>query len=56
VQGTLATSDIVRGYRLGLLASLRQLDSDSQTAGTHDVELTATSQLTGHRLRDASLR
>ena len=50
MQGTLATSDIVRGYRLGLL------DSDSQTAGTHDVELTATSQLTGHRLRDASLR
>jgi CBS-domain-containing membrane protein len=55
VQGTVATSDIVRGYRLGLLASLRQLDGDSQTAGTHDLELTVTSQLTGRRLRDASL-
>jgi CIC family chloride channel protein len=55
VQGTLATSDIVRGYRLGLLASLRQLDGDGETAGTHDEELSATSRLVGRRLRDAAL-
>jgi CIC family chloride channel protein len=55
VQGTLATSDIVRGYRIGLLASLRQLDGDGETAGTHDEELSATSRLAGRRLRDAAL-
>jgi CIC family chloride channel protein len=55
VQGTVATSDVVRGYRLGLLASLRQLDGDAQASGTHDVELAATSRLVGRRLRDASL-
>jgi trk system potassium uptake protein TrkA len=55
VRGTIATSDIVRGYRLGLLASLRQLDGDGQAAGTRDVEVTAGSRLIGVRLRDAAL-
>ena len=27
VVGTVATSDVVRGYRLGLLASLQKMDS-----------------------------
>ncbi len=55
VRGTIATSDIVRGYRLGLLAGLRQMDGDGQSSGTRDVELSAGSRLIGVRLRDASL-
>lgn len=55
VIGTIATSDLVRGYRLGLLASLRQLDGADHATGTHDVEITARSSLANTPLRHAGL-
>jgi len=55
VIGTIAMSDVVRGYRLGLLASLRQLDATDDAAGTHDVEITARSSLVNIPLRRAGL-
>ena len=55
VIGTIAISDVVRGYRLGLLASLRQLDGTDRGAGTHDVEITARSSLVNVALRRAGL-
>jgi hypothetical protein len=55
VMGTIATSDVVRGYRLGLLASLRQVDRAGDVAGTRDVEIGASSPLVGHQLRNAPL-
>jgi CIC family chloride channel protein len=55
VIGTIAMSDIVRGYRLGLLASLRQLDGTDDAAGTHDVEIDARSSLVDIPLRRAGL-
>jgi CIC family chloride channel protein len=55
VIGTIAMSDIVRGYRLGLLASLRQLDGTADAAGTHDIEIAARSSLVNMPLRRAGL-
>jgi CBS domain-containing protein len=55
VIGTIAMSDVVRGYRLGLLASLRQLDDTDGGAGTHDVEITFRSPLVNIPLRRAGL-
>jgi H+/Cl- antiporter ClcA len=55
VIGTISMSDIVRGYRLGLLASLRQLDGTADAAGTHDIEIAARSSLVNMPLRRASL-
>jgi CIC family chloride channel protein len=55
VIGTIAISDVVRGYRLGLLASLHQLDGTDDAAGTHDVEITARSSLVNTPLRHAHL-
>ncbi|HEY2564679.1 MAG TPA: chloride channel protein [Acidimicrobiales bacterium] len=55
VVGTIATSDVVRGYRLGLMASLRQMDRAGDPLGDHDVEIVAGSALVGHRLRSAVL-
>ncbi len=53
VVGTIATSDVVRGYRIGLLATLRQLD-DAGT-GNHEIEVEAGSSLVGRPLRHAGL-
>jgi chloride channel protein, CIC family len=55
VIGTIATSDIVRGYRLGLMPSLRQLDGTHDAAGTHDIEITTRSVLVNIPLRHAGL-
>jgi H+/Cl- antiporter ClcA len=55
VIGTIAMSDVVRGYRIGLLASLRQLDGTDDAAGTHDVEIAARSSLVSTPLRRAGL-
>jgi chloride channel protein, CIC family len=54
VIGTIAMSDIVRGYRLGLLASLRQLDG-TDNPDTHDVEIAVRSSLVNLPLRLAGL-
>jgi CBS-domain-containing membrane protein len=37
VIGTIAMSDVVRGYRIGLLASLRQLDGTDDAAAIQDL-------------------
>jgi hypothetical protein len=55
VIGTIAMSDIVRGYRFGLLASLRQLDGTADAAGTHDIEIASRSLLVNMPLRRAGL-
>jgi H+/Cl- antiporter ClcA len=55
VIGTIATSDIVRSYRIGLLASLQRLDQAGDAADTHDVELASGSPLVGCTLRGAGL-
>jgi CIC family chloride channel protein len=55
VIGTIAMSDVVRGYRLGLLTSLRQLDGTDHAASTHDIEITARSPLVNIPLRRAGL-
>jgi CIC family chloride channel protein len=55
VVGTIAISDVVRGYRLGLLASFRQLDGTNDAAGTHDVGITARSSLVNTLLRSSGL-
>ncbi len=55
VVGTIAMSDVVRGYRLGLLASLHQLDGTDHAAGTHDIEITTRSSLVNAPLRHARL-
>ena len=53
VIGTIAISDLVRGYRVGLLASLRQVDDAA--AGSHEIEIEAGSSLVGCPLRSAGL-
>ncbi len=55
VIGTIAMSDVVRGYRLGLQASLRQLDGANDAAGTHDIEIESCSSLVNTPLRHADL-
>ena len=55
VVGTVATSDIVRGYRLGLLASLQQMNPDSDEGGSDRVTVAAHSLLDDRHLRDAGL-
>jgi H+/Cl- antiporter ClcA/CBS domain-containing protein len=45
VVGTISTSDVVRGYRLGLLASLRRLDGSADAIRTDDIEVAVGSQL-----------
>ena len=47
VVGTVATSDVVRGYRLGLLASLQQANADGNAAGSDRVLIGAGSPLAG---------
>ena len=53
VIGTIAISDLVRGYRVGLLASLRQVDDAA--AGSHEIEIETGSALVGCPLRSADL-
>ncbi len=55
VMGTIATSDVVRGYRLGLLADLRRLDGSSDVAGTYDIDVTSGSSFIDKPLRCAGL-
>jgi H+/Cl- antiporter ClcA len=58
VVGTVATSDVVRGYRLGLLASLQQMDPadpDGDDGGSVRVVIASGSSLAHRALRDAGL-
>ena len=55
VVGTVATSDVVRGYRLGLLASLQQANADGDAAGSDRVLIGAGSPLAGKFLSNADL-
>jgi len=55
VVGTIATSDVVRGYRLGLLASLQEMSVASNSAGSDRVLLGNGSALVGRPLSAAHL-
>ena len=55
VVGTVATSDVVRGYRLGLLASLQKVNSEGDAAGSDRVLIGNDSSLAGLSLKDAGL-
>ncbi len=55
VIGTVATSDVVRGYRLGLLASLEQVDGVGGAVGSHRVRIESGSSLVGRSLRQSRL-
>ena len=58
VVGTVATSDVVRGYRLGLLASLQRMnpaDPDSSGGGSDRVNIAPGSLLADQSLRGAGL-
>ena len=53
VIGTIAISDVVRGYRLAILASLQKVNAESDTRGTDRVVIEPTSSLIGRTLRQA---
>jgi chloride channel protein, CIC family len=55
VVGTVATSDVVRGYRLGLLASLQKVNVDGDAAGSDRVLIGTGSPLAGQSLNNAGL-
>ena len=55
VVGTVATSDLVRGYRLGLLASLQQVTVAAGNDSTDRVTVAAGSALVGRPLRRSDL-
>jgi H+/Cl- antiporter ClcA len=55
VVGTVATSDVVRGYRLGLLASLQTVNAEGDPNGADRVAIEAGSPLEGQSLRQAKL-
>ncbi|HEX3460823.1 MAG TPA: TrkA C-terminal domain-containing protein [Acidimicrobiales bacterium] len=55
VVGTIAISDVVRGYRLGLLASLQKMNAGGDTAGTDRLLIDAGSPLAGRSLRQSRL-
>jgi CIC family chloride channel protein len=55
VVGTVATSDVVRGYRLGLLASLQRVNDEAEVADSDRVQVAAGSPLAGQPLFKASL-
>jgi H+/Cl- antiporter ClcA/CBS domain-containing protein len=55
VIGTIATSDVVRGYRLGLLASLQKVNAEDNPGGTDRVRIEPGSLLIGQTLRQARL-
>ena len=55
VVGTIATSDVVRGYRQGLLASIQRMNAEGGPSGTDRVRIGSSSPLLGQPLRKASL-
>ena len=55
VVGIVATSDVVRGYRLGLLASLQKVSADGEDTGADRVRIDAGSPLVGRSLSGADL-
>ena len=55
VVGTVATSDVVRGYRLGLLASLERMNPTPDQGGSDRVSVASGSLLANQPLRDAGL-
>ena len=55
VVGTVATSDVVRGYRIGLLANLQEMDSEGDEPGSDRVLIAKDSSLTGLSLNEAGL-
>ena len=55
VVGTVATSDVVRGYRLGLLASLQRMNPTGDEEGPDRVNVASGSLLADQPLRDARL-
>jgi chloride channel protein, CIC family len=55
VSGTIGMSDIVRGYRLGLLASLDEVGKDGSGGGFDKIRIASTSPLVGQALRQAHL-
>jgi CIC family chloride channel protein len=55
VVGTVATSDVVRGYRLGLLASLQRMNADEGPGSSERLRVAPGSPLADRRLRDAEL-
>ena len=55
VVGTIAISDVVRGYRLGLLASLQKMNAGGDAAGTDRLLIDAESPLAGRSLRQSRL-
>jgi CBS domain-containing protein len=55
VVGTVAISDVVRGYRLGLLASLQKMNVGGDAGGTDRLLIDAESPLAGRSLRQSRL-
>jgi hypothetical protein len=55
VVGTVATSDVVRGYRLGLLASLQRVNAEGDVGDSDRVHITVRSPLAGQPLSKAAL-
>ena len=55
VVGTIATSDVVRGYRLGLLASLQTVNAEGHPDGSDRVVVEDRSPLAGRMLCEADL-
>jgi CBS domain-containing protein len=55
VLGTVAISDVVRGYRLGLLASLQKVNTIGEPGGTDRVRIESDSPLVGRTLRHSGL-
>jgi CIC family chloride channel protein len=55
VVGTVSTSDVVRGYRLGLLATLQRLNAGADPGSSDRVEVAPGSSLADRPLRDAGL-
>jgi chloride channel protein, CIC family len=55
VIGTIATSDVVRGYRLGLLARLQNMNAEGGANGTDRVRIESDSPLAGQPLRKSGL-
>ena len=53
VVGTVGITDIVRGYRLGLLSSLQDMDAVGDHEGTNRVHIEAGSPLVGRSLRQS---
>jgi chloride channel protein, CIC family len=55
VLGTVAISDVVRGYRLGLLAGLQKVNTAGEPGGTDRVQIRSGSPLVGETLRRSGI-